>query len=147
MLRNIFKFICILIMFQSIAKPADWKYQSGVCSSWITVSCCLNVDIVLSLPSGRINTEIMDKCLKVCIQTNETKLLWISTAAYAAFWNIFFLFKEELKVWAQKISNGVFLLDGKKLPDDTELTAGQVCILKASVVHRPRVTLINYVKS
>lgn len=81
---------------KSIAKPADWKYQSGVCSSWITVSCCLNVDIVLPLPSGRINTEIMDKCLK-----------------------------EELKVWAQKISNGVFLLDGKKLPDDTELTAGQ----------------------
>lgn len=81
---------------KSIAKPADWKYQSGVCSSWTTLSCCLHVDIVLPLPTGKNNAEIMDRCLK-----------------------------EEIQVWAKKIESGLCLLDGKKLPDDTELATGQ----------------------
>ncbi|KAM7378762.1 hypothetical protein PAMP_004361 [Pampus punctatissimus] len=81
---------------KSMAKPADWKYQSGVCSSWIMLSCCLNVDILVPLPDNRASTENMDKCLK-----------------------------EGLKVWAQQIESGVCLIDGKKLPEDTELTAGQ----------------------
>ncbi|KAM9349166.1 protein odr-4 homolog [Symphorus nematophorus] len=81
---------------KSMAKPADWKYQSGVCSSWSMVSCCLNVDMLVPLPDNRTATENMDKCLK-----------------------------EGLKVWAQQIQSGVCLLDGKKLPEDTELTAGQ----------------------
>lgn len=51
-------------LFQSIAKPAEWKYQSGVCSSWGTVSCCLNVDMLLPLPD-KAGTENMDACLKV----------------------------------------------------------------------------------
>lgn len=81
---------------KSIAKPADWKYQSGVCSSWITVSCCLNVNIYFSLPTGKNTTETMEKCIK-----------------------------EELENWAQKIESGVFLLDGKKLPEDFEFATGQ----------------------
>lgn len=81
---------------KSMAKPADWKYQSGVCSSWMTVLCCLNVDIVVPLPENRSSTENMDKCLK-----------------------------EGLKAWTQKIENGICLLDGKKFLDDTELTTGQ----------------------
>lgn len=81
---------------KSIAKPADWKYQSGVCSSWITVSCCLNVNICLALPNGKNTTETIEKSIK-----------------------------EELETWAQNIENGVFLLDGKKLSEDAELTAGQ----------------------
>lgn len=81
---------------KSIAKPADWKYQSGVCSSWMTVNCCLNVNIYLPLPTGKNTTETMEKCIK-----------------------------EELETWAQKIERGVFLLDGKKLPEDAELTTGQ----------------------
>lgn len=81
---------------KSIAKPADWKYQSGVCSSWITVSCCLNVNIYFSLPTGKNTAETMEKCIK-----------------------------EELEIWAQKIESGVFLLDGKKLPEDAELASGQ----------------------
>lgn len=52
-------------LFQSIAKPADWKYQSGVCSSWSTVSCGLNVDMLLPLPDNRASTENMNTCLKV----------------------------------------------------------------------------------
>lgn len=81
---------------KSIAKPADWKYQSGMCSAWITVSCCLNVNICLPLPTGKNSTENMEKCIK-----------------------------EELEIWTRKIENGVFLLDGKKFPEDAELTTGQ----------------------
>ncbi|XP_040911307.1 protein odr-4 homolog [Toxotes jaculatrix] len=81
---------------KSIAKPADWKYQSGVCSSWTMVSCCVTVDLLVPLPNNRTSTENMDACLK-----------------------------EGLKVWAHQINHGVCLIDGKKLPEDTELTAGQ----------------------
>ncbi|KAM4552028.1 protein odr-4 homolog isoform 1-T4 [Odontesthes bonariensis] len=81
---------------KSVAKPADWKYQSGVCSSWATVSCWLNVDMLLPIPDTRAHTQSMDECLK-----------------------------EGLKVWAHQIESGVCLIDGKKLPEDSELKAGQ----------------------
>uniref|UniRef100_UPI0037E931F4 protein odr-4 homolog n=1 Tax=Semicossyphus pulcher TaxID=241346 RepID=UPI0037E931F4 len=81
---------------KSMAKPADWKYQSGVCSSWSTVSCCLNVDMLVPLPDNKTSTVSM---------TNHLK--------------------EGLKSWAHQIESGVCLIDGKKLPEDTELTAGQ----------------------
>ncbi|XP_026170274.1 protein odr-4 homolog [Mastacembelus armatus] len=81
---------------KSVARPADWKYQSGVSSSWITVSCCLNVDMLVPLPDNRTITENMDVCLK-----------------------------EELKAWADKIKSGVCLIDGKRLQKDKELTVGQ----------------------
>ncbi|KAA8587552.1 hypothetical protein FQN60_016414, partial [Etheostoma spectabile] len=82
---------------KSMAKPADWKYQSGVCSSWSMVSCCINVDMLVPLPDNRTGTENMDTSLK-----------------------------EELKVWAHQLESGVCLIDGKKLSEDTELTGGQV---------------------
>lgn len=81
---------------KSTAKPADWKYQSGVCSSWATVSCCLNVNLLVPLLDNRTSTENMDECLK-----------------------------DGLKVWAHQIESGVCLIDGKKLPEDSELTVGQ----------------------
>ncbi|XP_042354388.1 protein odr-4 homolog [Plectropomus leopardus] len=81
---------------KSMAKPADWKYQSGVCSSWSTVSCCLNVDMLVPLPDNSTSAESMDECLK-----------------------------EELRVWAHQLESGVCLMDGKKLAEDAELTGGQ----------------------
>ncbi|XP_070775394.1 protein odr-4 homolog [Enoplosus armatus] len=81
---------------KSTAKPADWRYQSGVCSSWSMVSCCLNVDIMVPLPDNRSGSDNMDKCLK-----------------------------EGLKAWARQIQSGVCLIDGRQLPEDAELTAGQ----------------------
>ncbi|XP_039672720.1 protein odr-4 homolog [Perca fluviatilis] len=81
---------------KSMAKPADWKYQSGVCSSWSMVSCCINVDMLVPLPDSRTGTENMDTSLK-----------------------------EELKAWAHQLESGVCLIDGKKLAEDTELTGGQ----------------------
>uniref|UniRef100_A0A3Q2NNU2 Protein odr-4 homolog n=1 Tax=Fundulus heteroclitus TaxID=8078 RepID=A0A3Q2NNU2_FUNHE len=82
---------------ESVAKPADWKYQSGVCSSWATVSCWLSIDLLVPLPDSTTCTSNMDDCLK-----------------------------EELKVWAQQIERGVCVIDGKKLPEDSEIKTGQV---------------------
>uniref|UniRef100_A0A3Q2VXF5 Protein odr-4 homolog n=1 Tax=Haplochromis burtoni TaxID=8153 RepID=A0A3Q2VXF5_HAPBU len=82
---------------KSVAKPADWKYQSGLCSSWATVSCSLNVDMLLPLPNNRTSTGNMEECLK-----------------------------EGLKAWAHQIESGLCLIDGKRLPEDSELTVGQV---------------------
>ncbi|XP_015236374.1 PREDICTED: protein odr-4 homolog [Cyprinodon variegatus] len=81
---------------KSVAKPADWKYQSGVCSSWATVSCWLNIDLLVPLPGSITCTKPVDDCLK-----------------------------EELKVWAQQIERGVCLIEGKKLPEDSEIKTGQ----------------------
>ncbi|XP_034411316.1 protein odr-4 homolog isoform X2 [Cyclopterus lumpus] len=81
---------------KSVAKPADWKYQSGVCSSWSTVSCSLSVDMLVPLPDDRTDLEDMDKCLK-----------------------------EGLKVWAHQLESAVCLIDGRKLSEDMELVGGQ----------------------
>ncbi|XP_026231303.1 protein odr-4 homolog [Anabas testudineus] len=81
---------------KSMAKPADWKYQSGICSSCTMVSCCVNVDLLVPLSDNRTSTENMDACLK-----------------------------GGLKAWAHQIKDGVCLIDGRKLPEETELSTGQ----------------------
>ncbi|XP_068615749.1 protein odr-4 homolog isoform X2 [Brachionichthys hirsutus] len=81
---------------KSMAKLADWKYHSGVCSSWSMVSCCVNVDMLVPLPGNGSAAEILDAFLK-----------------------------EGLKEWARQIQHGICLFEGKTLPDDTELLAGQ----------------------
>ncbi|KAM8838598.1 protein odr-4 homolog [Synchiropus picturatus] len=81
---------------KSMAKPADWKYQSGVCSSWSMVSCCLHVDLAVPLPDNSSDIEVLDTCLK-----------------------------GSLKAWAQQIEAGVVLFDGVKLLEDAEFMAGQ----------------------
>lgn len=52
-----------------MAKPADWKYQSKMCSSWSMVSCSLNVDISLPMTDSRASTENMETSLKVGVRT------------------------------------------------------------------------------
>ncbi|XP_057712482.1 protein odr-4 homolog [Corythoichthys intestinalis] len=81
---------------KSLAKPADWKYQSSVCSSWSMMSCFLNVDLFVPLPDNKACSKSMDKCLK-----------------------------DGLKQWTHQIENAVCLIDGVQLPDDAELIAGQ----------------------
>ncbi|KAM8851012.1 protein odr-4 homolog isoform 2-T2 [Spinachia spinachia] len=81
---------------KSVAKPADWKYQSGVCSSWSTVSCCLSVDVLVPLPDKTTAAEETDKCLK-----------------------------EGLRGWAQQLEAAVCLINGRRLAADTELAGGQ----------------------
>ncbi|KAL6104776.1 odr4 [Pungitius sinensis] len=81
---------------KSVAKPADWKYQSGVCSSWSTVSCCLSVDVLVPLPDNTTATEDTDKCLK-----------------------------EGLRGWARRLESAVCLIDGRRPAADSELAGGQ----------------------
>ncbi|TNN60414.1 Protein odr-4 [Liparis tanakae] len=82
---------------KSVAKPADWRYQAGVSSSWSSVCCSLSVDVLVPLPDDSTDLEAMDTCLK-----------------------------EGLRVWARQLEGGVFLLDGRKLAEDSELAGGQV---------------------
>ncbi|KAJ8270310.1 hypothetical protein GJAV_G00112810 [Gymnothorax javanicus] len=44
------------------AKPADWKYQSGVSGSWLSLQCCVSIDLVF--PISATSSESMDKCTK-----------------------------------------------------------------------------------
>uniref|UniRef100_A0A3B3DPA5 Protein odr-4 homolog n=1 Tax=Oryzias melastigma TaxID=30732 RepID=A0A3B3DPA5_ORYME len=99
---------------KSAAKPADLKYQSGVGSCWTTVSCWLNVDLLIPLPDSRASKENSQK---------------------------------GLQVWTRQIENAVCLIDGKKLPEDSELTSGQVVY---DELHRPlmqcRILLLSAVR-
>ena len=56
-----------------------------------------------------------------------------TAASYTLFYEIWVelftplsVFQEGLKEWAHQIENGVCLFDRKKLPEDSDLTDGQV---------------------
>lgn len=48
------------------AKPADWKYQSGVSTSWPVVTCSVGVD--LHLPVSDRSSEDKHRCIKEGLQ-------------------------------------------------------------------------------
>ncbi|XP_061926363.1 protein odr-4 homolog isoform X2 [Entelurus aequoreus] len=50
---------------KSMAKPADWKYQSGVSSSWSMVTCSVRVDLLLPLPDC---SQSMEKCVEEAVR-------------------------------------------------------------------------------
>lgn len=81
---------------KSTAKPADWKYQTGVCASWPMVWSCVEVEIPVSLPHPATGLEDLETSLQGGLQR-----------------------------WSQQIESGTFLLDGRNVSEDTELTAGQ----------------------
>ncbi|XP_061746370.1 protein odr-4 homolog isoform X2 [Nerophis ophidion] len=56
---------------KSTAKPADWKYQSGVSSSWSMVTCCVSVDLLLPLPRC---SESMEECLQEALRVWATQM-------------------------------------------------------------------------
>ncbi|KAM6948906.1 protein odr-4 homolog [Aplochiton taeniatus] len=82
---------------KSSAKPADWRYQSGVCSSWPIVSCSIGLELLVPLPENRTSTQDTERCIK-----------------------------KGLLTWAHQIQSGVCLLNGRHLSDDTELQGAQV---------------------
>lgn len=47
---------------KSSAKPADWKYQTGVSSSWPMLTCSVEVD--LQIPVTGSSSDNTDKCMK-----------------------------------------------------------------------------------
>lgn len=47
---------------KSSAKPADWKYQSGVSTSWPVVTCSVGLDLHLNVSDG--SSEDKHRCIK-----------------------------------------------------------------------------------
>ncbi|XP_051554145.1 protein odr-4 homolog isoform X2 [Myxocyprinus asiaticus] len=47
---------------KSSAKPADWKYQTGVSSSWAMLTC--SVELNLQIPVTESSSDNTDKCMK-----------------------------------------------------------------------------------
>uniref|UniRef100_A0AAY5KIJ2 Protein odr-4 homolog n=1 Tax=Esox lucius TaxID=8010 RepID=A0AAY5KIJ2_ESOLU len=80
----------------SSAKPADWKYQLGVCTSWQVLTCSVGLDLLIPVLDMRVLPQDMEKCMK-----------------------------EGLKIWAKQIEVGLCLINGKILADETEIVAGQ----------------------
>lgn len=115
-------------------KSADWKYQSSVCSAWSMITCCLNVDILLPLSGSRVGIENMDPCLKVVTPTLACKNHFVKNVIESVHrkmcFCVFVLFIQEgLKVWAHQIQEGLCLFDCKRIPEDMELTSGQVVLI------------------
>lgn len=78
---------------KSSAKPADWKYQSGVSGSWQALQCCVELD--LEFPVSDTSSANMDRCTK-----------------------------EGLQKWAKQIETSLCLINGKRLADNFDVTAG-----------------------
>ncbi|XP_050817410.1 protein odr-4 homolog isoform X2 [Gopherus flavomarginatus] len=43
---------------KSSAKPADWKYQSGLSAFWLSLECTINVNIHIPLSATSVNYEL-----------------------------------------------------------------------------------------
>ncbi|XP_058887715.1 protein odr-4 homolog isoform X6 [Acipenser ruthenus] len=48
---------------KSSAKPADWKYQTGLSASWPVLECNVEVDLQVPVPADFANREL-DKCIE-----------------------------------------------------------------------------------
>ncbi|RXN01789.1 Protein odr-4-like [Acipenser ruthenus] len=51
------------ILRRSSAKPADWKYQTGLSASWPVLECNVEVDLQVPVPADFANREL-DKCIE-----------------------------------------------------------------------------------
>ncbi|XP_038613663.1 protein odr-4 homolog [Tachyglossus aculeatus] len=80
---------------KSSAKPAEWKYQNGLSSSWLSLECTIHVNIHVPLSS-----------------TSATYTLEKNT-------------KNGLLRWAKQIESGVFLINGQVKEEDCNLLEGQ----------------------
>ncbi|XP_007481025.1 protein odr-4 homolog isoform X1 [Monodelphis domestica] len=80
---------------KSSAKPADWKYQNGLSSSWLSLDCKIHVNIHVPLST--------------------------TTANYPLEKNT----KNGLARWAKQIEGGVYLINGQVKEEDCELLEGQ----------------------
>uniref|UniRef100_K7G0E1 Protein odr-4 homolog n=1 Tax=Pelodiscus sinensis TaxID=13735 RepID=K7G0E1_PELSI len=80
---------------KSSARPADWKYQSGLSTFWLSLECTVNVNIHIPLSATTINYEL---------EKNT---------------------RNGLTRWAKQIEEGIFLINGQVKEDDAELLEGQ----------------------
>ncbi|XP_068930535.1 protein odr-4 homolog [Petaurus breviceps papuanus] len=80
---------------KSSPKPADWKYQNGLSTSWLSLDCTIHVNIHVPLST--------------------------TTASYPLEKNT----KNGLARWAKQIEGGVYLINGQVKEEDCELLEGQ----------------------
>ncbi|XP_050817411.1 protein odr-4 homolog isoform X3 [Gopherus flavomarginatus] len=90
---------------KSSAKPADWKYQSGLSAFWLSLECTINVNIHIPLSATSVNYEL---------------------EKYT---------RNGLTRWAKQIEEGVFLINGQAKDDDAELLEGQKKSSRGNIQH------------
>ncbi|XP_074859039.1 protein odr-4 homolog isoform X2 [Carettochelys insculpta] len=87
------------------AKPADWKYQSGLSALWPSLECTINVNIHIPLSATSVNYEL---------EKNT---------------------RNGITRWAKQIEEGVFLINGQVKEDDAELLEGQKKSSRGNIQH------------
>ncbi|MBN3321588.1 ODR4 protein, partial [Atractosteus spatula] len=80
---------------KSSAKPADWKYQPGLSSSWSVLQCSVKIDLHIPVPEGS-SVKNLDKYVK-----------------------------NRLQKWANLVEDSIILINGHVRPNDKEFTEGQ----------------------
>uniref|UniRef100_A0A8C0LXL9 Protein odr-4 homolog n=1 Tax=Canis lupus familiaris TaxID=9615 RepID=A0A8C0LXL9_CANLF len=80
---------------KSSAKPADWKYQNGLSTSWLPLECTVHVNIHIPLSTTSVSYTL---------EKNT---------------------KNGLIRWAKQIENGVYLINGQVKDEDCDLLEGQ----------------------
>ncbi|XP_023059199.1 protein odr-4 homolog isoform X2 [Piliocolobus tephrosceles] len=80
---------------KSSARPADWKYQSGLSSSWLSLECTVHINIHIPLSATSVSYTL---------EKNT---------------------KNGLTRWAKEIENGVYLINGQVKDEDCDLLEGQ----------------------
>ncbi|XP_006901369.1 PREDICTED: protein odr-4 homolog isoform X1 [Elephantulus edwardii] len=80
---------------KSSAKPADWKYQNGLSTSWLSLQCTVHINIHIPLSATSVSYTL---------EKNT---------------------KNGLTRWAKQIENGVYLINGQVKDEDCDLLEGQ----------------------
>lgn len=80
---------------KSSAKPADWKYQTGLSTSWLPLECTVHINIHIPLSTTSVSYTL---------EKNT---------------------KNGLACWAKQIENGVYLINGQVKAEDCDLLEGQ----------------------
>ncbi|XP_032147518.1 protein odr-4 homolog isoform X1 [Sapajus apella] len=80
---------------KSSARPADWKYQNGLSSSWLSLECTVHINIHIPLSATSVSYSL---------EKNT---------------------KNGLTRWAKQIENGVYLINGQVKDEDCDLLEGQ----------------------
>uniref|UniRef100_A0A8C0WQ48 Protein odr-4 homolog n=1 Tax=Castor canadensis TaxID=51338 RepID=A0A8C0WQ48_CASCN len=81
---------------KSSPRPADWKYQNGLSTSWLSLECTVHINIHIPLST-----------------TSVTYTLEKNT-------------KNGLARWAKQVENGVYLINGQVKDGDCDLLEGQL---------------------
>uniref|UniRef100_A0A8C2VNB5 Protein odr-4 homolog n=1 Tax=Chinchilla lanigera TaxID=34839 RepID=A0A8C2VNB5_CHILA len=77
-------------------RPADWKYQSRLSTSWLSLECTVHIDIHIPLSTTSVSYTL---------EKNT---------------------KNGLTRWAKQIENGVYFINGQVKDEDSDLLEGQL---------------------